>query len=72
MTYQITNEPGTTLYGIAADGGLLYEPDFTETEARRLLECLQVDDELTWQQCADYVEGRTEIKPLPVFGGDAI
>ena len=62
-TYTMVRDTRNGPVGISADDGLLYEPSFTLPEARRLLKCLRVDDSLTWEQCADYVEGRTEVLP---------
>jgi hypothetical protein len=62
--YFIDHCPETGLYGIAAGGqGLLYEAGFKLDEAQRLLQCIQADDELTWEDCAPYVEGKTDQLP---------
>jgi hypothetical protein len=55
----------THLYGIIERGGaVLYEATFTRPEARRLLTCVLANPALTWEACADYVEGRTTVPPF--------
>lgn len=65
MNFLINYDPDLRLYGIEDEyGALLYEAQFNYAEAGRLLRCVNRDSDLTWEECADYVEGRTDVMPV--------
>ena len=45
------------------DGAIVYESMFTAVQAFRIVKCLNQNDALTWEDIADYVEGRTDVMP---------
>lgn len=58
-----SKDPGTGLYAVVTDdGALIYEAGFTYREAQRQVACENHGD-FTWDECRDYVEGRTSVKP---------
>lgn len=60
-TAQKDNE--TNLWGVYSDGGIIYDSQFSEMEAKRIVTCLEIDGSLTWNEIRDYVEGETNVKP---------